>query len=113
MERFADASRCKELGNERIRAGQPAEALSCYLDGVGSLSLFETSAPILSANLRSKVDSLGALLHSNAAQAALSAGEWEAAVAHARAALAKDPGNKKARWRLERAQEVGEGRGLV
>lgn len=113
MEYYADASRCRELGNERIKAGQPAEALAIYREGNAALSLFDTSAPVLAASLKATADALSALLHSNAAQAALLAGMWEEAAAQAKAALAKEPANRKAAWRLQRAQEMGRDAGLV
>jgi hypothetical protein len=113
MEYYADASRCRELGNERLKAGQPAKALAIYREGNAALSLFDTSAPVLAASLKATADALSAVLHSNAAQAALSAGMWEEAAAQAKAALAKEPGNKKAAWRLQRAQEMGREAGLV
>ena len=99
-ERMADAAELKQRGNELLRRGQPAEALSAYLEGDEALALLtEHGAVLLSARLAEASRSLRRDLRNNGAQAALKLGEWEEAVRLAGLVLEADAAQPKALFR--------------
>jgi len=87
-ERLADAARLKQLGNEQLRQHREYEALHSYIEGANSLELMTgNAAPLLSGRLSATATELRRDLLNNAAQAALKAHEWDAAIDSATAAL--------------------------
>jgi len=99
--RLTEAATLKQRGNERLRDGQPQAALEAYLEGCEALEMLgeSTAGPLLSARLSESATSLRRDLLNNAAQAALNAGAWEAAIESATAVLKLEPTNAKALYR--------------
>lgn len=99
--RLTDAANLKQRGNERLRSGQPQEALEAYLEGCDALQMLDegTAGPLLARRLLDSAAALRRDLLNNAAQAALNAREWDAAVESATAVLKLDPTNAKGLYR--------------